>query len=558
MQFLQQLDEAANIPVDVLKDKMKKDPRVKQVFQRALNVDELKDPAEFIRTLRYYIFSNPQVRAHVDQRADARDVSKHWWKRIAATKPTDELKQIDLDWLQNLVKDIFKDVGQVQKGDLSKRAHDVLHVAFSRHFHIDAYTARELGSLNLKPSRPITVYHGFHFDERSLKAGDNFLSYGTGLKFLKSIREGTRVVDLDLDDYTAWTKDRDSALRSALYGRDDSWRGMDSNPEKKLSRHGAELGFVVSTLAEPEDVVVDMQKFGEKNYWPQEAHHSYNTVILKPGKRLARVVSKHTKAGEVDPTATEQGAANLDALQDQLSLFAKVLKLPFAEIDYRDLSWGTGAQGRLEQIKLLLDPAIKEKIGKLLNSALSYFKKYLADLDLAQLTAAAGANSEAYNVIKQLHAIFDEGIAHPAYADPNSPQRRGREAGYVKIKDLASGDQLLTSRAYDMRANELADIVARQKRWTQWNINGVVGDLARVVRPGLKLPEKLHLTGWKVQGPLLADAVTGFFQLIDEPVPATHAEQAKRIREVANEASRTAAAATFLQKIKAAASGLAE
>lgn len=553
MNFLQQLDEAANIPLDQLKDKMKKDPRVKMIFQRTLNVEELKDPVEFAKTIHYYIFNNPQVREYISKRGDRRDVSTHWFKRMAkSSNPTEKLSQMELEWLQSLVKELFKDVTYVQKKDISKRGFENLMSFYNNATStIDAYTAREVESLGFKPAGPITLYRGMLFNEDSLRDKNGY-GYGEGLKFLKSIRQGKRTVDLDDDQYVMWTTDKSRALLQALYGNEASWRSADDIKDGKIGKYRGSLAFVISTLAAPEDIIIDFSEYHAAHGWPPKNQVGYHSVIVKPGKRLARVVSRHTKEGEVDAIPQDE-TEDLGNIKQLLTMFGRILKLPFPEIKYENLSRFTHDPEVMEQISVLIDPEVKEKIRKLLNATMSFYQKHLKDLDLTKLADQAGQHSDAYAALRKIEDEFDGYIRHRDFANPNSVRAHERTVGTAKIKELTSGDQFLSAESYDGNAVEAANVIASQKRWTKWGLSGVWRGLAKIGNPNIHIPDKLHLEGWKVQKPVVDAAVDGFYKVLGKPKPDSFAEQAKEFVRVANEAAKVAAGAKFLQAVREAA-----
>lgn len=549
MKFLQQLDEAANIPLDQLKGKMKKDPRVKMIFQRSLAVEDLKDQAAFLKTVHYYLFNNPQVRAYIEKRGDRRDISKGWAKRLAATtNPTSPLKQMDLDWLLAFVKELFKDVGYVQKKDLSKRGHESLMSFFHNvRNSFDTYAAKEVDSLDLKPDGPITLYKGLLFDEKSFRS-EPYVGYGQGLQFLKWVRQGKRTVDLNYDGYTLWTTNKNQALLQALYGTEASWRKESDAASGKIATYKGQLAFVISTLASPEDVVVDFSKYGEQFGYPTKDQPGYHAVVLKPGKRLARIVSRHTQNGEEDFVSQDEtdDAVGLDDIEQLLSMFGRILKLPFPEIMYEDLSRLTYSPEVMKQIAILTDPEVQEKIRKLLNSTFSFYQKHLKDLDLVKLANQAGQHSAAYTAVRQIVDAFGTNISHKNY---------GTKPGYheVKLADLTNGEDMLTSSVKDSYAEDVARIIATQKRWTDWSIANRMHGFAKIADPNIDIPEKLHLTGWATQKKLVDAAVDGFYMAIGKQKPESTVEQAKEFLKVAAEAKRVARAARFLQKIRAAA-----
>lgn len=549
MKFLQQLDEAANIPLDQLKEKMKKDPRVKKIFQRSLAVEDLKDPVAFLKTIHYYLFNNPHLRAHIEKRTHAQDLFQKWSKSLAArVNPSNPLTQIDLDWLMSFVKELFKDVDNTQRKNLSRHVQNSL-LSFFRQERatLDLPTAKEVESLDFKPDGPITLYKGMLFDEKSFRS-EPYVGYGQGLQFLKWVRQGKRTVDLEYQDYTLWTTNKNQALLQALYGAEASWRKEADAASGKIGAYKGQLAFVISTLAGPDDIVVDFSKYAEHYDYPAKDQPGYHAVVLKPGKRLARIVSRHTQKGEEDFVSRGEtnDAAGLDDIEQLLSMFGRILKLPFPEIKYEDLSRFTYDVEVMKQIAILLDPEVQEKIGKLLNSTMSFYRKHLKDLDLTELTDQAGAHTSAYEAVRRITDLFNLYIRHKDYGEKTA-------FGGVLIRDLSNGEDLLTASGRDGDAEDIARIIATQKRWTDWGVASKMYGFAKIADPNIDIPEKLHLSGWAVQKKLVDAAVDGFYKVIGRPKPESTQEQAKEFLKTLQEAKRVAYAARFLQRVRAAA-----
>lgn len=552
MKFLQQLDEAANIPVEQLKDKMKKDPRVKMVFQRELNVDELKSPDDFIRTLRYYLFSNPQVRAHLDKRADVRNIGRYSWKLMDKTlRPGMELKQDTLNDLLSLVKDLFKDVGQLQKQDLSTTAVENFHDWYQRQStQLHPYSARELDSLGLKPSKAVRLYRGFLFNERSFEERSGLMASGDAIEFLRSIREGTRVIDLKFDKHSVWTTDKDEAIKRAI-GL-DKWTKLTGETERKVQRYQGLLGFVVSTLAEPKDVLLDLSQTKQALGWPGEGTPDARAMVLKPGDYLGRVVHRFTPEGEEDPTATKSDDTDLDSVKSQLSLLGRILKLPFPTITFTGVDRNAWSPESMSQVGILLKPEVQEATIKLLKQVTAYYNKHLAKVSVQKVAAQAGENSATFAALKEIHELFSTSFRHQSF-----PLEKGRRGAYGSkdLKDIENFEELLTAQP-DSENYKLADAashIANQKRWTDWRIGGVFRGFARIADPSYTVPDKIHLSGWKVQKELVDKAMDGFYTAIGKTKPESYAEQAKEFVRVLNKANVVAQLVHVLQKLKASA-----
>jgi hypothetical protein len=558
MSLIQRLEEASTIPVEQLKDKMKKDPRVKVLFTREPQLDQIKDVPELIRTLRFYVFSNPSVRAHVENRADRRELSKHWWKRMAATKPTDTLTQMDLDWLSMVVKELFKDVGFVGKKDLSKRAMDAIYefITEDRTYALDAYAQREINSLNLKPAKPITVYRGMSFSSDNMKVLGT--GVGEGLRFLQAVRKGTRIVDLDLDKPTRWTTNKEEALELALHGKGGGWRQKDDSG--KVTQYDRLLAFVVSTLASPDDIIVQLSELSKVTGWPGESYTTaYNAVVLHPGKHVVRIVSKHDTRGTIDPVGAEpDDSPQLSELKQSLSFFGKILKLPIPEVRFEDFSRFTGDPTVMSQLGTLNDPEIAAKLEKLFGTVVRYYQKNLKDIDIKALATQAGDEAATFRSLSDISELFRQTVRHTQFANPNGRDRASRTAGYQEVSALEDPSLAMSAMHNDGDLMSMARVVKEQKRFTDWRTGGVFAGLARIADPSFKPGDKIHLTGWANQKKMVDLAVKGFFQAVGEPMPDTPAEQAARMLELGKRAMQVSWVARFLQDVKAAALQAAE
>lgn len=556
MSLIQRLEEASTIPVEQLKDKMKKDPRVKVLFTREPQLDQIKDVPELIRTLRFYVFSNPEVRKYIENRADRRDISKHWWKRMSATKPTDPLKQSDIEYLSILVKGLFKDAEYVAKKDLSKRAFEAISefVMSGKTYALDTYAQREINSLNLKPSKPITVYRGISFSSAALKIEGT--GVGAGLRFLQAVRKGTRTVDFETDEPTRWTTNKEEALEHALYGKGGGWRKNDDSG--KVARYDRLLAFVVSTLASPDDIIVQLSELSKSGGWPAQSDTgAYTAVILHPGKHVLRIISKHDTTGHLDPVATAgEDSPQLADIKQSLSFFGKILKLPVPEIKFEDFSRFTYSPEIMSQLGVLNDPEVAPKLEKLFGTVVRYYQKNLKDIDVKTLADQAGDEASTFKALSDISELFNRNVRHSRFANPEGRDRASRAAGYREVRALEDPSLVMSALHLDSDLVSIARIVKEQKRFTDWRTGGVFVGLAKIANPSFTPGDKIHLTGWANQKKMVDLAVKGFFAAVGEPVPDTPTEQAARMLELGRRAIQVSWVARFLQDVKAAASSV--
>lgn len=257
MNFFQQLDEAANIPIEHLKDVIRKDKRVSKVLQRNVDLADLDVP-EFLSTIKFYLLNNKQIEAYVAQRGNRRRFSSYTFSSLRKLTP-EKFDQDRLEELSQFVKDIFRDLTDVNTANLTSATHKEVFTAMAGtdrgYFNLGLAARLELKSLKLQPPSKVLVYRGLIFNDSDLtdKTYGGTLNIGNGLKLLRSVRQGTRIIDLEWDKATAWTTDLDAAKRyaqrrGAIFRQDDP----------VLDRTQGVLGIVVSMLADPKDVIVDL------------------------------------------------------------------------------------------------------------------------------------------------------------------------------------------------------------------------------------------------------------------------------------------------------------
>lgn len=186
----------------------------------------------------------------------------------------------------------------------------------------------ELDSLHLKPTQPVTLYRGLLFRLGS----DNTAN------FLRSIRKGTGTVNLVWDRLSSWTTSKEIANRFATCrsasSNFDAMMGWMSKVKDERVIDG-DLGFVISTLARPEDILVDMRMV---NVASQHGHEG--EVVLKPGRKIARIVKKYNIKGEVDPKADSAGRPAVFSKIDQFIENLKIEAFPlFAFGKYFNFTW---------------------------------------------------------------------------------------------------------------------------------------------------------------------------------------------------------------------------
>jgi hypothetical protein len=561
--FIQYLEEASNIPLDQLKDRMKKDPRVKMIFQRTLNLDEIKDKDEFIRTLRYYLFSNENVRRYVEKRGSAANLSGYGWKNINKRLQKGSLgQQYQLDALLSIVKDLFSDASMVQKKNLSKRAHDDLHSWLSRQSigwptgNLSVHTAYELASLELKPTKPTTLYKAFMFDELDFRQISSWSGDGQGLNFLKSIRQGKRIADLDFNAHSVWSTNKKHAMRDAIFGQ-HTWSELNDNTPRKIANLRGVLSFVVSIRATPDNVLVDFSQTHPYWGWPNSNSVHAAQMIIRPGKYACRVTNKFTKEGEVDLDAgakDDAGGIDLEQVKEQLSLLGRILKLPFPKIYFEgvDRAWNPE---EVRQIAVLADTKNQEIILKLMRQVISLYNKHFRDIDVKEISSQASQNPATFKAIVELQELFKQTVSHKKYANPHSRTKHGaKEISDVDPDDLATINQ----NYHNSNLKNAVTTIESQKRSTQYQTLSVFSGLAKIADPNYSKPDNLHLRSWKQQKEYIDLALDGFYKIIGKPKPTDPKQQAQDFYEIMEEANVYAQLARFLQDLKTIAQSVNE
>lgn len=557
MLLIQQLNEAANIPVDSLKAKMQKDPRVKGLFSRTFDVDSITDRDEFVRTLRFYLFSNHYVRDYVKQRHLAREVSMQAFKMLdKALVPGKPFTQMQIDWLQDFVKVLFKDVGYVSTYALSKDTLANLSSWISDiRGPLDTATTRELRSLALRPSKPVMLHRAFVFHKRNMEDREiDHISAGVnGYQFFKSIRAGTRIVDLTLDVASVWTTDRNEALSIALYGRSSSWRKYEEGQPRVISDQKGEIAFVVSALIDPADIIVDLGMLKQHSDWSPPQDAASRKVIVAPGKYTCRINSKYSRNGEEDPVFNAADVSvDIEALTQQLTLLARIIKLPKNDFKFEGFSKYAWSTEVMSEITLLMDPDVQQKLLSLFKQVFSFYKKHLEPIDPMQIAnQLSGRSSGTVAALAEINELFDGYISHSAYEHSIGSYRKSTT---VKIKELRDpADMASASPSNLIDAPEMVAMIKTRKREHDWRVVNNWKGLAEIGEPSLPWNDKLAGAPGAEQMKYVDAAMKGLYSLIGRSMPASYEEQARDFLRAMTKADVYGRIARFLQKFRSAA-----
>ena len=296
--LLKLLQEASTLGINSLKKEMLKDKRISAIFKKNLSLDDIEDKEAFLATLKYWVLNNDSVKNFVASRQNVKDVDLGTFAGYRKMRGKD-LTQDNLKWLSEFIQDIFKEYSSVEKGVMSPGLKKELRDWFNasgRYYNLPSWAQRELMSIpSIRPKKRIIVYRGLLFSEGSLeerKLYDGTLEVGNGLEFLRSIKKGTREVDLKWDRPSSWSHGKAVAERFAQFGPASSnfaatFQWLDRAMSKKHI-DGA-LGFVIATFARPEDILIDTDLMRSQL---ETTHGSEGEVILKAGTYSSRIVKK--------------------------------------------------------------------------------------------------------------------------------------------------------------------------------------------------------------------------------------------------------------------------
>jgi len=553
MQLISQLNEASGIPIDDLKKVMSRDARVKQVFSKTLDLENISSKVEFVQTLKFFLLNNRNVIDFVESRDYVKAVDKRTLKRLRELKPID-LKQKDLDDLLQFANDLFREHAHVERSGMSPHLRKELLNwvnANGRYFDLSRGSQKELESLpNIRPTRPVVLYRGLLFsssDLRELKRYDGQLEVGKGLQFLRSIREGTRIVDLEWDRASSWSTDKQVATQFAKFGSASSnfsatMQWLDRSSKGKAI--DGDLGFIISTLAQPEDVLIDIQRMITTAHMK---HGNESEVILRPGTYTSRVSVKFTKEGEVPPIASstlDGNNASIEAVREFGSTWMN-------DHDWADLSDGgffryVDVENKLSNKNV--DSFLKLMSGKIKSEAIEAYSelKEFYDEHLANLTDAEVdellVNPKIVNIaqwVKELREYMNSQDVHPAFK--TSDNNKGR----VKHKELSS------EQARESQFSRIADHIKNATvggRYTDAMTGRSIELLSKAF--GGSSEKDVHRKGRKDQEEIFDKTLAGFFKAANDQMPADRDEAIKKFRNAVLAAERNAGMISKIMQLK--------
>lgn len=349
MKLLQMLQEASSADLEEVKKQLKKLPETKVLFKKDSTLADVPDVGKFLATLKFHLFNNRNLLDFAKSRTlpstnpDAK-YGHYAIKNVSAGEiakyrqiTADKIDEHDFQFFKQLIKEIFSEYASTAAGKLTPRAKKEVEnwVNGNSGYHeLSRATQTELSSFkDFKPTKKILLYRGILFKKYALesrKTWDGKTEEGNGLKFLKQIRDNSKIIDIEWDRPSSWTTSKEVADRFAKYGPAESTFSATLNWLNRGERAiDGELGFVIAIHANPDDVLVDISKI--QNSFHQQ-HGDEGEVIIKPGKYFGKIVKKYTVHGEVDVANPEDASKNRELLDNAYSDVIKIEKLPIPDI----------------------------------------------------------------------------------------------------------------------------------------------------------------------------------------------------------------------------------
>lgn len=542
MKLLPLLQEASSLALADLKKAMQKDKRVALIFKKDSTVDQVEDKEKFLSTIKFFLLNNENVRKFVASRDNIKEVSVRElgnWRKLRGS----ELDKDKFEWLKDFVKQLFKEHGSVVKGTISRDARKAVDEFVNSNTrgrrYLSPWVQKELESIpGIRPEKRVLLYRGILFSEYSLKDRERYdgtLEKGEGLKFLSTIRKGGRVVDLEWDNVSSWSTSKEVARRFAMFGPAESQHGamMDWFQRGIQKRHidGA-LGFVISTYAKPEDVLVDVNAY---NTTMHHQHGNEGEMILKPGTYLARVVEKHTVDGEVDPDNPEADASESPAIKAIEKIKNFDFDLPEeANIGLNPISISDLFRRDVTDFKKLFTNSTTTKAMHAFDKLMTFYKKELSDLTDDEVRADKFVYDEkaskAVAKLKELMKFFNSDVTHSKFVSDENKRGRGKKF------QLSSDEYRSTVKAHDLAGIEKHLLTTG--RISDRVVTNSLRSLGRNL--GVEVPSNLHQMGAAKQEPVIQSVIDAFYKKIGVDKPADKTESIKGAINLLKKAYRNA------------------
>lgn len=537
------LQEASDLPLSDLKKTIQKDKRVSLILKRDSVFSDIKDVAAFVSTIKFLVLNNRNVMAFVKMRGNVKDIHSYAFETLRKAKPED-FKEEEFDLLKDLLGSLFKEHTSVQNKTLSREARKEIDAFVNSdgvYHDLKSWVQREIASVpGLRPDKKVTLYRGLLFKEYSLKETNRYdgtLEKGSGIKFLEAIREGSRIVDLEWDRASSWTTSKEVAEQFAKYGPASSnYAAQMMWFDRQMSKREIDgvLGFVISTLADPKDILLDVSAYKPATH---HVHGDEGEMILRPGKYLCRINKKFTVEGEVDPVKSDTSA--LPKAIDEALLKIKDVELP-------PVADSIDAEVYLhDAFSILRDPTMFQK------------------LTLNETTESA---NQAYNDLMKvyrdtLHHLTDDDTRADTFI--GSPEMRKKASTIAKIlqkfrqsskhqKFAGKGGHIHALTGSEFRTtvttvtlSKLEQFLGSDRRVADRSTARAVAELASAL--GVQAGNRLHLLSAARQSEVVDEVVAKFFSVIKVTQPESQQEAIKTMLTMLKKAYRNF---TILQLVK--------
>lgn len=195
-----------------------------------------------------------------------------------------------------LVKDFIGQGGRAARGTLSAEVKKYLQKWVSNNSmsaDLPNWIQTELMHIpEIRPDKPVVLYRGLLFQKRHMEPDDLWTSrvpWRRAKKYVETLMAGKDAIRMESPNASSWTTSKSVAERFATsraatsqYGGMQNWL----HAAKIKSQIQGEMGLVVSTIARPEEIIVDLRTvdIGFRQ------HGDEGEVILAGGDRLARMV----------------------------------------------------------------------------------------------------------------------------------------------------------------------------------------------------------------------------------------------------------------------------
>ena len=512
MKLIRLLQEASSLSLADIKKAMLKDAKVASVFKQNFSILDIDDVSSFLSSLKFYVFNNSNVMDFVDTRHNIKNINKVIFDDLRRLQSKD-LTQQKLQEIQDFLTDLFKEHTSVKKGVMSpflKKELANWMDAHTRYHDLSKAAMTELkANPNFRQDKKMVVYRGVLFSENDLKAREKYdgtLEIGNGLKFLKSIRKGSKAVDLSWERPSSWTTDKEIAERFAKFGPAGSqFAAMSQWFDRQSDKReiDGDLGFVISTLVNPEDVLLDSNVIN-KNLASRD--YGESEVILAPGTYLAKIVKKFNVQGEVDPLESPENALTSVVVAIKEGLQNISVPEQYTTDEYLKMNSGFSAgikPFKSKSITRMLVTAASTTTALHLHDKLNelYKKSGLTDLKTADFSADNFQTDDEIHNADILRVMFK--TSHTKVKHSNKEHHR---------KDLSATDFRTTLKHGSFSVMERSLLTSGTiHRDAMYEF----GDCARAV--GVVLPSTFYQMGATKQKPFIDATVKGILDLMGLP-----------------------------------------